>query len=626
MLRSHPWSVLVVPVTVLIVAGAPGLEGAVPFESPREVPVGTMPLGIAVGDLDGDGKRDLVFGAYEDDRIVVYPNRSVPGSLMLGAPVLVGAGIHPQGIVIQDLDGDGKDDVAIANSGNGINTGTLTILRNTSVPGAIALTHALNLLLDTAHRVVSADFDGDGRPDLAATGNSAGVVALFRNTGPVGSIAFAQVGVLSGGSPLQPLAAADLDGDSRPEVIIPMPSAATMRIYPNTSSAGSIAFGPGIDFAMPPGPHGIGVADMNQDGKLDLVIANESGTVSVFANASNGPGDFSLGPRLDVPGRAGMHEMAVGDLDGDGRSDVTASAGPANVVVVFRNVSEAGQIALVKDQEVIAGPSPFGSAIADVDDDNSNDVLVTNFGWITAYIFRNAVPPIAAFLGFPVTAQCGGSPCTAHTADVSAVVDHAVRTGYNCSLLQTCDSVVLAFDHEKGDQLSNCAPPGYTNATASPFLTGVMNYVGATCRVSVPGLAPQHFLNYDGHSGYDFPYGSEFIVAAASGVLEVPVADPINNPSGSDPHTTYNSLRIRHPNGLETWYLHAVPGSECLAFRGSTCKAGSPARPNPGDSVPVNAGDWIGIVGSTGAQAPHLHFEVRQGTKVLDPYERQLWE
>ncbi len=76
------------------------LEAALPFDAPREVGVGNEPLAVIVGDLDGDGKNDLVFGAYGDDRLRIYPNRSVPGTIAVGVPIVVGSGIHPQGIAL----------------------------------------------------------------------------------------------------------------------------------------------------------------------------------------------------------------------------------------------------------------------------------------------------------------------------------------------------------------------------------------------------------------------------------------------------------------------------------------------------------------------------------------------
>lgn len=130
------------------------------------------------------------------------------------------------------------------------------------------------------------------------------------------------------------------------------------------------------------------------------------------------------------------------------------------------------------------------------------------------------------------------------------------------------------------------------------------------------------YLNYNGHSGYDFDtvYG-DVVLAAAGGVLDKPLGtDPVlGNPEN------FNALRIRHPNGLETWYLHVREGSECSVV--GLCTAGQ--------EVQVEARQAIALAGNTGTgggscspppgtcHGDHLHFEVRLSaspSEVTDPF------
>ena len=161
----------------------------------------------------------------------------------------------------------------------------------------------------------------------------------------------------------------------------------------------------------------------------------------------------------------------------------------------------------------------------------------------------------------------------------------------------------------------------------------------------------QFMLQYDGHSGYDYvgnlAVEGATILAAADGTLEIPLEDPITS-ENSDPGR-FNSIRILHDNGYETWYLHAEEGSECLAFgigsAESGCQIDDSNRPEPGDQVRVDAGQPIALVGNTGLgriaeclrrdgtkisdcteKAFHLHFEVRSDLEtVLDPYLENFW-
>jgi len=224
---------------------------------------------------------------------------------------------------------------------------------------------------------------------------------------------------------------------------------------------------------------------------------------------------------------------------------------------------------------------------------------------------------------------------------ISAIMDHSQPGVYNCHSSDTCDNVVLAFNGEKGEKRYglNCSPSGYRQdcAGAPFFVAEEITYVGS-CGGSAGSECPQgpdeqgnHFLNYDGHSGTDFAYEEgRQVLAAAGGTLEVPLLDEVNC-SGVDPHQQFNTLRILHANGLETWYLHLKEGSECWAFHGKLCAPDSPERPLPGASVYVHAGQRIGEVGNTGvagcARPPvvggfHLHFEVRRTSDqlVIDPF------
>lgn len=222
-------------------------------------------------------------------------------------------------------------------------------------------------------------------------------------------------------------------------------------------------------------------------------------------------------------------------------------------------------------------------------------------------------PPPDAFLSVPIS----GDPRIS-AKFISAVLDHSIPTGYNCNRPPgICDGVVLAFDNSEGSSSygeGSGSPPGYPQEGRRPFsFRGHFDYVGAEGGVG--------YLEYDGHSGYDFRYErGRPILAAATGTLIVPTRDPVNNRSGSNPQTTYNTLKIEHENGYETWYLHAIEGSECIAFG---CDRAIGERPHPGDRVAVRRGQPIAEVGTTSPQpiGPHLHFEVRMGAEqVVDPF------
>jgi hypothetical protein len=165
----------------------------------------------------------------------------------------------------------------------------------------------------------------------------------------------------------------------------------TVSVLRNTSTSGTISFADKVDFVTGSKPDGVAMGDLDTDGKPDLAVVNwVGGTVSVFRNTSTS-GTISFAAKVDFATGGNFSKVTIGDLDGDGKPDLSIVIGSssASTVSVFRNFSTSGTISLASKVDFATGPNPSHVAVGDVDGDGKPELIVANRDSDSVSVLRN---------------------------------------------------------------------------------------------------------------------------------------------------------------------------------------------------------------------------------------------
>ena len=281
------------------------------------------PYSLAIGDLNGDGRPDLVVGEFYNFGVSVLLGNG-DGSFGVTTAFHTGSGV--QSVAIGDLNGDGKPDLATAND---YDNAVSVLLGNGdgSFGGGTEFGTG-----SAAWSVAIGDLNGDGKPDLAvANAGSATVSVLLGNgDGRFGVKTDHDTGI----SP-RSVAIGDLNGDGRPDLVVATSGSNTVSVLLGN---GDGSFAPKTDYGTVGSSFSVAIGDLNGDAKPDLAVANSfSNTVAVLL----GNGDGSFAPTDYVTG-FGPWSVAIGDLNGDGKPDLATADFNSNTASVLLNIGPSG--------------------------------------------------------------------------------------------------------------------------------------------------------------------------------------------------------------------------------------------------------------------------------------------
>jgi hypothetical protein len=317
-----------------------GGNGTASFETALTITTSGNQTSLNVGDIDGDGKLDLVEVDKTNSSFVsIYLNTTVAiGSISFSAAtnLITGANNHKlRNVAISDLDGDGKADIAVVN-----NEGNVLLYRNTGSVGTVSFAAKVEYAAGTGPQgIMIGDIDSDGLPDLAITNADGGgtSVRVLRNTSTSGTLSFVNSGNFTTGGGPYDLALGDLDGDGKLDIATVNHGGQNVSVLLNTSASGTVSFATKTDFAIGKSALKIAIGDLNGDGKLDVVVTQGGAAVSILTNTTTTAGTVTFAPKIDVLSTGSSLQAIIGDLDGDGKTDF--ATGGSKKIIVFHNAN-----------------------------------------------------------------------------------------------------------------------------------------------------------------------------------------------------------------------------------------------------------------------------------------------
>ncbi|NJN27200.1 MAG: T9SS type B sorting domain-containing protein [Cyclobacteriaceae bacterium] len=455
-------------------------------------------------DFNGDGLVDVATTNNSDDAggssITVYQNLTKVNSADIQLQAIneinLNTGKAARNVVCGDLDGDGKPELVVGKGGG--NADRLYVFKNTSTAVAIKFNPFITVLLSenvsssTTRRLKIHDLDKDGKPDIIMTDQGKGNIFVFGNKSTNGALNFpasARQSIQTSAGSLVGLDVADLNDDNKPEIVCNS-STSEVFILTNQSIAGEIKFGtPDKKTITGSNLVNLRIADFDNDGDKDVVLTNYVSNIFILKNAGTSSSYIFGAPIFIETGRLPWG-LSLGDLNGDGLTDIVVTTTvvdePLSVLI---NKSTATNISFT--QKLVGEiDKSFNVNIADFNGDAKPDIAYIESDKEELIFMRNTNCIISAIRPVNPPKICSGKPVRLITtpapkveyAWINSATNQTISTTFNAdittagtykvsikSVFDGCESISEAVTLLDG---GNNLPPSVDIASPGPVCQG----------------------------------------------------------------------------------------------------------------------------------------------------------
>ena len=372
---------------------------------------------VLIGDFNGDGKLDIA-GPTDDSVTILFGNGD--GTFQNPGPALPGAPFYDMGTV-GDFNGDGKLDLALEH-GNGL---TISLGKGDGTFQAPGPAISAGSAYPNFVTVAAADFNGDGKLDIAGVNRATTPASVSVLLGK-GDGTFLPAQSFTAGSIYSGITTADFNGDGKVDIAVTNGAQVSVLLGKGDGTFLAVqSFSVDSSYTA---SNAIAAGDFNGDGKADIAVANATGVCVLL-----GKGDGTFLPFHDFAVGSYPTSLAAADLNVDGIADLAVTY--SKTVSVLFGKSDG---TFLPAESITTGLNPTSARVADFNRDGKPDILTGDTTVVGPSILLSTISQACFACDNPLVpdgALCDdGNVCTSgDTCHAHACVGQNLPDGTSCS-------------------------------------------------------------------------------------------------------------------------------------------------------------------------------------------------